>query len=142
MKTIKMIFFAAIMCTVCFSCKTTDAATKPANKNAAQYKAVAEALNANCPATVEENVVMTGISFSEEKNEFRYVYRIENIKKSDIDEKAFEALKTSAEAGLTQNLKASKELDQWRADNVTLIFDYKGSDNKDLFTIRLAPGEY
>lgn len=142
MKTVKAIIIAAIICTLCFSCKSPPAKPAEHNIDPSLYTLLADAVNENVPVTVQKNVILLGASFYEKKNEFHFLFRLEHMKKSAYSETELEFHKNLMRTVIMKEFQTVEEMSLYRAGNITLVIDYKGNDDKDLFTMRFEPGEY
>ena len=151
----------AIACIFClyalllFSCKTTDeaakqkeqplpAAEKSGDSKAAMYHALARALNQQCPLQVDDDTVLTEVSYQEEQKVLIYTYKLitNAYAETEINKQQSDMIAKVIKSALIERLKTNQLLYQLREDRITLFYAFQDKNGKDMFVVTIEPGEY
>ena len=141
MKIIKKIsFLAAIMiCFVfCFACsKDSDKGGYKTN-----YKAIADALNKQCPTKIDENIQLDAVEYIESPHTLQHVYSFTEMVKENNTPEVWNIIEAATREALITEFKSQTNIEQFRKDKLNMSFVYKDKDKEHLFPIVLNSGEY
>jgi len=112
---------------------TAQVAAEPAKD---KYKKIAEQLNKDMPMVIPGGLRMDKAE-AVSKSEFKYYYTY--TKDPVVSAEEFER---SMKPALTLGLQATKEMDDFRKDKITLIYSYHKMDGSLFAEIRIKPEEY
>jgi hypothetical protein len=94
--------------------------------------------NAACPIMISNDIRMESVN-AVPNNMVQYDFTLVHVQKENID---VASLKKSVEKEILTNSKTNPSLEAFRDNNSTVIYNYKDSDEKELFRITLTPEMY
>jgi hypothetical protein len=110
-----------------------------------KYKSVGKELtvlvenyNKACPMMISNDIRMESVN-TLPHNAVEYDFTLVNVQKESIE---VEALKKSVEKEIMESSKTNPSLEAFRDNSSTVIYNYKDSNQKELFKITLTPEMY
>lgn len=110
-----------------------------------QYKSVGKELsdlvtkyNSACPIMISNDIRMESVN-TMPHNTVQYDFTLVRVQKESID---VEALKKSVETEIISSSKTNPSLEAFRDNGSTVVYNYKDSNEKELFKITLMPEMY
>jgi hypothetical protein len=94
--------------------------------------------NTACPIMISNDIRMDGVN-SLPHNTIQYDFTLVHVQKESID---VEALKMEVEKEIMSSSKTNPSLEAFRDNSSTVIYNYKDSNEKELFKITLTPEMY
>jgi hypothetical protein len=94
--------------------------------------------NAACPIMISNDIRMEGVN-TLPHNTVQYDFTLVHVQKESV---AVEALKKSVEKEILTSSKTNPSLEAFRDNNSTVIYNYKDSNQEELFKITLTPDMY
>lgn len=94
--------------------------------------------NNACPMMISDDIRMENVN-TLPHNTIQYDFTLVRVKKENID---IEALKNSVETEILASSKTNPSLEAFRDNGSTVIYNYKDSNENDLFKITLTPEMY
>jgi hypothetical protein len=94
--------------------------------------------NAACPIMISNDIRMESVN-TLSHNAVQYDFTLVHVQKESVD---VEALKKSVEKEIMTSSKTNPSLEAFRDNDSTVIYNYKDSNQKELFKITLTPEMY
>lgn len=108
------------------------------NRAAKSLNALVTKYNTACPIMISNDIRMDGVN-SLPHNTIQYDFTLVHAQKESID---VEALKMEVEKEILASSKTNPSLEAFRDNSSTVIYNYKDSNEKELFKITLTPEMY
>jgi hypothetical protein len=103
-----------------------------------ELTALVENYNKACPMMISNDIRMESVN-TLSRNAVQYDFTLVHVQKESID---VEALKKSVEKEIMTTSKTNPSLEAFRDNDSTVIYNYKDSNQKELFKITLTPEMY
>ncbi|UTC65893.1 MULTISPECIES: hypothetical protein [unclassified Treponema] len=134
----KISFFVLMMCFVFFS----SCAKENAKGEFKHYKAIADALNKQCPTKIGDDIQLDAVEYIESTHTLQYVYSFTTMAKEDNTAEAWNLIEAATKEALSTEFKSQTNVEQFRKDKLNMSFVYRDKNMESLFTVILKPEEY
>jgi hypothetical protein len=103
-----------------------------------QLMQVSQEINKHCPFMIDQDTRLDN-TIGGPGNSFTYNYTLVNYFAEEVD---VDELKERIEPQMIMNIKTSPDMEQFRENNVTLLYKYRDKAGNFIFEIKISPGKY